>query len=124
MGDARQTTRNHVSKSETKGAAAGAFCVCGKHALPQRRHCCIACAIDDKSTTYSMSEARERSAGGLEADLRFLRHCVPEGSQADDNGQCNAIVLVATGSTCPPHRGHIRMLITACQVLPPDMPIT
>jgi len=52
---------------------------------------------------------------GLQDDLTFLERCCASASTEPP------VVLVATGSFCPPHRGHLEMMQAAKEALGPNV---
>jgi len=59
---------------------------------------------------------------GLAADLAFLRRCASSTPDSADETRM-PVVLVATGSFCPPHLGHIQMLRAAVDALSPGVQV-
>lgn len=68
--------------------------------------------IFNRNELASDDDGDEHAArGGLQNDLDFLDRCCA--------GMDAPIVLVATGSFCPPHRGHLEMMQAAKNALGP-----
>lgn len=66
-----------------------------------------------KSLDVADAPNQGAACAGQQDDLNFLERCC--------TGTEYPIVLVATGSFCPPHRGHLEMMLAAKEALGPDV---